>query len=330
MFGLRDRRGRAAARWVARMGNEHAAFDRATFERWRSAHPDNARAFEQAYSLWGLDLPVDQTSFAHDRGSTADTPVEPRCGAPLFAVAALVVAAVGGIVFERIGMFASGRHGFGHPGASNTVIAGDAPRTFRLSDGSLATLQPGSALEIAFSPDIRSLTLLRGQGRFDVSHDVPRPFQVRAGASLTIARGTLFDVRITARGVHVVLVRGAVDVARLVGLRPAGAVRKLLPGQKLLILPYGALGTPVPAKAGETAAVSMTTFIRTPVREAIAAINRRNARQIAIVGKLASTEAISGGFNAEDPEGFAGTLATIFDMALIRRENGDLLLSTKH
>lgn len=329
MFGLSDRRRSAAARWVARMGNEDAAFDRAAFERWRSAHPDNARAFEQASSLWGLDLPVEQTSFVHGQVRAADIRGKARRTVPFFAVAALLVASVGAVIFERTGMFAASRHGFIRNRASNTVIASKTPRTFRLSDGSLATLQPGSALQIAFSAKVRTLTLVRGQGRFDVAHDPQRSFQVRAGTSVIIARGTLFDVQMTARGVDVVLIRGAIEVARLAGLRPAGEVRKLVPGQKLLVSPLGPLGAPVPAEAAETTAVSMMAFVRAPVREALAAVNRRNARQIAIVGKFENTETISGGFNAEDPDGFAGTLATMFDLTLAPRDNGDLVLASR-
>lgn len=333
MFGSADRRARAAAKWLARMGNEGAAFDREAFEHWR-AHPDNARAFNAAAKTWALDLPVWATTFA--RGASAgsandveDTPPVHRSRRFAFtAIAAVLLAALAGLGFERAGMFGSSDAGSPIQVAANISTRANEVRAFRLSDGSIATLGADSELAVAYGKDARRLTLLRGHARFEVAHDSRRPFEVRAGQSVITAHGTVFDVRIEPLGVKVMLLRGAIDVERLEGARRTGDIRKLAPGDTLTVPLAGPLGAAAPALPADTDKSAMMTFDNTPLDQAVEAFNRRSARKIVVDAKAAG-ETITGGFNAGDPDNFAQLIASMCDLALTRSANGDLLLSVK-
>lgn len=329
MFGPGSRRERAAAKWLARMGNEGAAFDRAEFERWRGRSPANARAFEEAATSWGLDLPIAATRYVEGRDAGLERARRPA-HAGLAALAAVVLAVVAGVSLHYAGLF--DRHPHGRPAqiAEVSTGAGEA-RTFRLIDGSVATLGAGSALRIAFVSDVRRLTLLRGHARFDVAHDADRPFRVYAGRGVITAHGTIFDVRIAPDGVDVLLVRGAIDVERAGANRAAREVRRLQPGQRVRVPETGPLG-PVestPLARAQADAGAMLEFDRTPLAEAVATLNRRNARKILIEDARTGAKTISGGFKPDDPGGFADMMAAMFDLVVARAPSGDLLLAAK-
>ena len=335
MFGLRDRRDRAAARWLARMSNEGAAFDREKFERWRAAHLGNAQAFDEVAKTWELELPVWATRYAIERAGmsasgveTGRYPVRSHRGG-YAALAAILLATVAGIGLERAGMF-GGSESMIPTQVANIVSTGaQRVRAYRLSDGSLVTLGAGSELSIGFSKSIRGLTLLRGNARFDVAHDTDRPFEVRAGQGVVTAHGTVFDVRLTPQGARVSLSRGAIDVERIEGEKRTGDVRKLAPGEVLTVPAKGKLGVPELADPAEVGNDAMLTFNNVPISEAVEAMNRRNARKIVVVGSRWRIETVSGGFRASDPDGFAQMIASMFDASVSNDAGGNLLLTAK-
>jgi transmembrane sensor len=335
MFGLMDRRDRAAARWLARMSNEGAAFDREKFERWRAAHPGNALAFDEAAKTWKLDLPVWATRYAIERADisargieTDRYPVRSRRGG-YAAMAALLLAIGSGIGLERAGIFGGSGHTLPTQAANTISTGAQQVRAFRLSDGSLVALGAGSQLAIGFSKSIRSLTLLRGQARFDVAHDSTRPFEVRAGQGVVTAHGTVFDVRLTKQGARVSLLRGAIDIERIEGENRSGDIRKLAPGEALTVPAKGQLGAPELVDPAEMDNDTMFTFNDVPISEAVEAMNRRNARKIIVVGPRLQLETVSGGFRASDPDGFAQIIASMFDASISSDSGGNLRLTAK-
>ena len=57
-----------------------------------------------------------------------------------------------------------------------------------LADGSQLTLDSRSEVAVRYTSGARSLTLLRGQARFDVAHDVERPFTVTVDGRKVVAK----------------------------------------------------------------------------------------------------------------------------------------------
>lgn len=325
-------RDRAAARWLARMNNEGAAFDRAAFERWRSKSA-NARAFEEMAASWVLPLRIGETRFAQGAAQTeTEASVAPDAWGRRGVLGTLAAAM---IVVIGIGQWR------GNPGPHTappsimqraTLLSTDANtvRAFRLSDGSVATLGRASRIEIAFSNDVRQLSLVKGHARFEVAHDVARPFEVRAGPSLITAHGTVFDVQIVAHTIRVMLLRGAIDVVRFDGEKPTGAVQKLRAGESVTVPPIGSIGLSDSGSGRQTGSGPvMLSFDRTQLADAITTFNRRNVRQIALHADVKRDETVSGGFAANDPEGFAQMLGSMFDLIVSRSPAGDYVLMAK-
>ncbi len=65
-----------------------------------------------------------------------------------------------------------------------------------LNDGSIVWLNGGSTLSYPdrFSHDKREVVLLEGEAYFDIHHDDKKPFQVKAGKTLTNVLGTAFNI----------------------------------------------------------------------------------------------------------------------------------------
>jgi transmembrane sensor len=108
-------------------------------------------------------------------------------------------------------------------------------REVRLQDGSLASVAPGSAIEIAYSEDERRVRLLRGAALFDVTRDAARPFRVEAAETTTHVLGTAFEVALpeTSAEVTVAVVRGVVRVGK------QALTETLTAGQGLRVAAHG-------------------------------------------------------------------------------------------
>lgn len=111
----------------------------------------------------------------------------------------------------------------------------DQRQTFTLPDGSRAVLDAGTEIHVRYSHDTRRIHLLRGQARFQVAHNIARPFSVQAAGEVVVAVGTDFNVDLLESQVTVTLIKGRVTVA------PAGSNHAppviLYPGQQLVASP---------------------------------------------------------------------------------------------
>ncbi len=87
-------------------------------------------------------------------------------------------------------------------------------QTITLADGSQVVLNTGSLLQVDYGARGRRLTLLRGQGYFDVVPDKERPFVVTFEGGQVKALGTDFDVYLRGHQAEVSLLGGSVQVAR--------------------------------------------------------------------------------------------------------------------
>lgn len=81
-----------------------------------------------------------------------------------------------------------------------------------LPDGSLVTLGPDSALQLAYGSDCRDIKLLRGMGFFEVAPDKNKPFSVLSDTVRVTALGTAFDVSNDAGVIAVSVDHGVVEM----------------------------------------------------------------------------------------------------------------------
>jgi ferric-dicitrate binding protein FerR (iron transport regulator) len=85
--------------------------------------------------------------------------------------------------------------------------------TRRLSDSSVLHVNTDSDVSVRYDAKERRVTINQGQVYFEVAHDPQRPFEVFAGVAKVIARGTVFDVRLTDESTIVTVAEGRVTVA---------------------------------------------------------------------------------------------------------------------
>ena len=188
----RERLRREAADWIARLNGPHGEEDRAAFERWYSASPDHASAYDRLSALFQ----------AAGNVSRAARPVNSAAksqGVPL-AAPSLRIRRRGRVRGARWpssscprGPFRLSRNrGSSSPPFPRT--AGESRRASCSLDGSEVLLSPGSRLEVAIGGDRTPAPADPGEGRFGVAREA-RPFIVEASGAEVVARGTVFVVQ---------------------------------------------------------------------------------------------------------------------------------------
>jgi transmembrane sensor len=102
-------------------------------------------------------------------------------------------------------------------------------REVALPDGSVATLDAGSAIAVDYRDGARGVTLLSGQAFFQVVPDAGRPFRVRADELAVLVTGTAFNVNRTSDAISVSVASGSVEVST----SASGERVRLGPGDRL-------------------------------------------------------------------------------------------------
>lgn len=315
-----DIRRREAATWFTRLSRRRVSTeDVKAFSAWRR-NPDNAQAYERLETVWtashALAEDPDISALTAEALGKVPPPVRARAMMsrllkPLGAVAVALIAAA------SVGVWALNR-----PLQYATTVG--EQRVIRLADGSSLTLGTDTEVQVRLRPKARSVRLVKGQAYFQVQGDPHRPFIVSAGDTRVMAVGTRFDVRRFGDGARVVLVEGRVDV------RDAGSPGDdwiLRPGQQVLTTAH----RPVVTTVDTTTATSWTTgrliFEQTPIRAAIAEVNRYSERQIVLQAPQIADTLVSGAFDTGDIDGFVAALGDLYPVTAERRPDGTVLIS---
>ncbi|TPM34186.1 FecR domain-containing protein [Mesorhizobium sp. B2-3-4] len=176
-------------------------------------------------------------------------------------------------------------------------------RRVTLSDGSVVTLGPDSAMSSHFTPDLRQVELLAGMAFFEVAPDAGRPFQVRVETMTATALGTAFDVSRDAGLLSVSVAHGLVDVTAQ-GWPPAQPQR--LSGGDWLTLDDSTLAVERGTRdAGQIAAWRDGLIVadRETVASVVARIARWKSGRVVIADAGLGAGRISGVFDLSNPIG---------------------------
>jgi transmembrane sensor len=168
---------------------------------WRRIQEDWSLFAEQANAPEILELRSAALAHAHEAGQGRWVRSRRFASAHRLGIAAgILILAVGGL-------FAWMRQ----PDVY-TTRAGER-RVVTLADGSQVALDSRSEVRVEYSTHARELTLAKGQARFDVAHDIERPFTVSADGHKVIATGTSFNVDLFGPSLLVTLIEGRVVVS---------------------------------------------------------------------------------------------------------------------
>ncbi|MBY8823358.1 FecR family protein [Sphingomonas colocasiae] len=183
-------------------------------------------------------------------------------------------------------------------------------RRVPLADGSVASVNTDSDVEIEMSDDQRRISLKHGEAWFQVAHDRTRPFLVEAGTVRVQAVGTAFSVRRTASGAEILVTEGVVEAWSQGG---DGRVR-ISAGNRGFV-PEGSVGVKVtPAPGGIDRALAWRTGELALDGESLGfaagELNRYNRRAIVIDNPALGREPLVGYFRVDQPEAFARAVAS--------------------
>lgn len=317
-----------AAMWLSRMQRPDRERFRSQFEEWLNAEPGHLSAYNKATARFhdARLLSASVRWKAAERRSIMGSRMAYHA-----AWSILLVLLAGGLlwlILPAVGLGSGEKPSSTFAGAVPQVARFEARQgriaSERLSDGSVATIDTGAKLRVAFAGDSRDLWLERGRARFAVVHD-GRPFVVHAGGGNVTATGTLFDVTVDADGaVRVTLLEGGVDV------RPKDSspsyVRSLRPGETLRFTSIDSSGE-VRADGRQESAwpQGIAEFDAAPLSEVIEQANRYADRPIRLGDERLAFTKVSGRFRIDKADRLAGNLAHMLDLNVERTADAIIL-----
>jgi transmembrane sensor len=186
-----------------------------------------------------------------------------------------------------------------------------------LDDGSVLTLNTATRLEVDYSKARRHIRLIEGEALFDVAKDRTRPFVVSARDADVRAVGTSFTVtNIGVSSVQVLVREGIVDISR--PKAPERPATRLLANNRAVVtretgavaverVDNATLGADLAWKEGRI------IFQGETLAAAAAKFGRYSDIGIVIPDPSLGAEEVSGAFDANDPVGFAKSMALSLD-----------------
>ncbi|HEY2533529.1 MAG TPA: FecR domain-containing protein [Xanthobacteraceae bacterium] len=188
-----------------------------------------------------------------------------------------------------------------------------------LSDGSVVSLNWGSAIDVTFSDTERRIMLRRGEAFFAVAKNPKRPFIVDAGDRRIAALGTQFEVRLDRDRVEVVLLEGKVSV-KDTGHNEQSS---LLPNERLVAVRGAAtLITQVNAQKQTSWRQGWLEFENDTLADAIAEFNRYSPQPIMLADPKVGALRISGVFHLSPPQRFAALVQELLPVKVDQDSEG--------
>lgn len=319
-----------ASGWQLRLATDPALEMSEEFIAWH-ADPSNRRAFVGVSMVWKAAEEfamepqlLDMRQAALRRARVASTRRWRSDSLLLRAIAAIFVVSLLG---------AASAYYYSTLPAIYVTGAGER-RTEALADGSHLTLDSDTKVEVRYSRVSRNLRLDRGRARFDVAHDVTRPFSVAAGGETVVAVGTAFDVERVNDKVLVTLIRGRI-VVKGSSVTDTDPTRKSHPSISLragqqLVASRDAPPAIMPMNLQMASAWEngQLVFNGDTLAEAVVRVNRYTDQPIQVDPAIASIRII-GSFSAGDVSTFVSAVTSYFPVQATTNANNTVLLQPR-
>jgi transmembrane sensor len=199
------------------------------------------------------------------------------------------------------------------------------PEPQPLADGSVAEVNHGGRLEVAFDEAQRRVRLREGEVHLTVAKEAERPFVVEAGSVIVRAVGTAFSVRWDRDQVDVLVTEGRVQVGS-----PGSVPVPVASGERARVgadlRPVVAVEKPEVIEHALAWRTVRLEFEGLPLAAVVTEFNLRNSLQLAIGDTAAGRVKVAGTFQADKPEAFARLLEAGFGIAVERRTGGAWVL----
>lgn len=310
-----------AESWMARLlAPDCTTADRAAFEDWLAASPENIEAWLEIERVQSLTAQMrsDEMLRAAAR-AVRRTPARPawRSWVPAAAAAMLVVAVA--TIWWQQEPFTSAQ-----PQHFATGVGEQSELT--LADGTVVLLDGASRLTARFDGRQRLVELEDGRAQFVVGRDPDRPFLVRAGAGTVRDIGTTFQVSRRGDAVDVGLLEGRVDVSA-----DRGAATTLAPGEQVSVDAQGRIGpkAPLDLVAARAWPQGDLVFKQRRLDELLAEMNRHSKQQVRLADPALGEMKVSGVFHAGDQDALVAVLERGWSLRAERRGADEIVLHAR-
>jgi transmembrane sensor len=303
-----------ASAWLTRLqGAERTEAAEAAFKAWLAEDAAHARAFARVTDTW--DIIPGAARLATPRPLPRIRRSHQRPWMVAAACIACALAAGGGAwMYLRDPVY-------------RTAVG--EQRTMTLSDGTSITLNTDTVLTVSYRKDERRIHLERGEAFFDDVTNPSRPFIVQVGDRQVRALGTVFDVRRNADSLAILLIEGGVEVSQSQGASPDASPPQpttLAPGERLTLDAHGGKVLDRPRPAEITAwSKGQLMFDNATLAQAIAEFDRYGGTPIELGDPALASLGVSGVFAIRDPSEFAGAVAQLHGLKVVRA-NGKVLI----
>ena len=330
----------AAGFWDARLrAPDCSDNDRTAHEQWKMADPANARAFEALQTMIeGLPSIASKPEIQSMRAAALARSEEQHSSDPKrvkwlrfggVIAASLAMVVVSALLFLQLGLT-----NYGKPTPTSAPMAvystaigerTDVP----LADGTIATLNTDTAIDVHFNPGERAIHLVQGEAFFDVAHNPDQPFVVYAGDYEVTAVGTAFAVKAVDGTLEVIVTEGRVAVTQD---RPddqgrVHAATVLDAGQQFIGRPTGlALRRSANLAKATSWRDGQAVFDDTPLALAAEEMNRYSDVKLRISDPELAAKRIDGMFLTGRQDSFVEALETYFGGKARRISDTEILL----
>jgi transmembrane sensor len=302
-----------ASRWAARLDRGGLTpTEQESLDRWLASDPAH-RARLSEYCQMGADLELTLPAIypAGDSAAAVDRALGQQRAhrrAIWLSVGSIAAALVIGF------WFAAGRP------EQQTIATSPAQRhAVTLADGTRASLNAQTKVEISFARAERRVRLAAGEALFEVAHDSARPFFVETEAGEVRVTGTRFNVRLEpGRRAEVTVLEGSVEVRPADG--GAAATHALRPGDQLQLRARQATIVHLSPESLDNVASwrdGTVVFEDTPLADACARFARYHDREVRVASAVAHLR-VGGRFSLEDLDGFVAGLGKVLPVSVAR------------
>ena len=211
-------------------------------------------------------------------------------------------------------------------------------RQVPLKDGSVVTLGAQSSLDVAFTSDVRRVSLAHGEAFFSVSKNPARPFIVEAGDTVIRVVGTKFNVNNEGGHVRVTVLEGIVEVMHAGGsTERIGAADPRLPKVRITAGQQALDSTaftapkiePTPVVEAGAWRAGRMSYQDATLAEIIADANRYRMGQIRIGSQALADERLTTSFRASQVDQMLDTLPDTLPVEVRRNADGTVDLQPR-
>jgi len=332
-----------ARRWYLRLEDE-AEDDQMLdqFEQWLLEDASHREAFDRVVDFWvHIDnMPEIQEMRAEEAENKEENPSQADEGVIVEFVPKNTVHkgpgrwadtrkwAVAASVFFFLSMMV-GFYNFYLPEGTYRTAAGEQ-EVVHLADGSVVYLNTRSKLRVDFSGELRKVSLLQGEARFDVAKDKSRPFVVETSKGSVRAVGTSFNIYDNEKVVEVIVLEGKVAVnhphVQQAGLRKipqtlqGGIIlsqgEKIIAQEKYLTNIQQANQLEITQKNAWRE--GKVIFRGQSLSQAVEELSRYTNKKIMIIDDVTADMKMGGAFDVKDLDAFLHAIEDTFPVKIIR------------